>query len=920
MDYSRIGINDKRKELKSVSRRMGSKFLITGFRIFILAVVAVGVIGVVAAFGAFRGILDTTPDIEIVELEVQGYSSKSVFSDGSLAQNFAGNSANRIYVEITDIPQHVRNAFLAAEDWRFYEHSGVDIRTLFRSGYSLVTSEFEAGGSTITQQLIKNQIFGGGREKYTLDKVLRKIQEQYIAINLEHVMSKDRILEYYMNLVNLGNNSYGVETAARGYFGKKTSELTISEAAVIAGIPLSPTRLNPLLHPDENVERRNKILGNMLKYEFITQEEYDEAMADTGVYDRIVENSNKDDKVQIGTYSYFTDAMLEQFYDDFQNRLGYTRAEAEHMLFYGGLTIYTTQDPEIQGIVDRYYQDENNFPKFGFDSSHGSCYELSEYKLSVRHADGKEVHYQKNDFLNYFSEYEDRKGLYYHASGEKKGINSLFLDMDDLEEKIEQFKAAKVDEEAGDTYIEKKEINPQPQSSMTIIEQSTGKVVAIYGGRGEKTGSLTLNRASGTTRSVGSTFKVLASFLPALDAGGLTLASVQDDSPFFYPNGGKEVINWYKTGFRGLQSIRTGIANSLNIVAVKTLDQIGAPLGFEYLEKLGFSTLVKYYVDPDTGKSYSDVNLAIALGGLTKGVTNTEITAAYAAIANGGMYNKPIYYTKIVDHEGNVILSNKPQNSQIMKSSTAWLLTDAMHDVTTSGTGTRLAFRNYKMPVAGKTGTASKNTDLWFVGFTPYYTCAVWTGFDQPFSQWNKSYQQDLWRNIMEDIHSYLELEYKEWEKPDSIVEATICTKCGNLAVYGLCDHAAGGSCISTEYFAKGTVPTKKCTCHTRVQVCRESGMIATENCPESDKAWVVLLVKDENYHKYDGYPGYTNGCWVSTYDTPYVYHPGNTCNVHHPGDADSDGEDGEGGDGGDGDDLFEEVRHDGPEDDVYDE
>ena len=919
MDYSRIGVSDKRKELKSVSRRMGSKLLITLFRVFILAVVTVGIIGVVAAFGAFRGILDTTPDVEIVELAVKGYSSQSLFSDGTLAQNFAGNSANRIYVEIDHIPQHVRNAFLAAEDWRFYQHSGIDIRTLFRSGYSLVTSEFEAGGSTITQQLIKNQIFGGGREKYTLDKVLRKIQEQYIAINLEHVMSKDKILEYYMNMVNLGNNSYGVETAALSYFGKTTEELTISEAAVIAGIPLSPTRLNPLLHPDENVERRSKILGNMLQYEFITQEEYDEAMADTGVYDRIVENSNKDDKVQIGIYSYFTDAMLEQFYDDFQNRLGYTRAEAEHMLFYGGLTIYTTQDPEIQGIVDRYYQDENNFPKFGFDSSHGSCYELSEYKLSVRHSDDTQTHYQKSDFLNYFSEYEDRKGLYYHANGVKKGINELFLDIEDLDEKIAQFKAAKVDEEAGDTYIEKKEITPQPQSSMTIMEQSTGKVVAIYGGRGEKNVSLALNRASGTTRSVGSTFKVLASFLPALDAGGLTLASVQDDSPFFYPNGGKEVINWYKTGFRGLQSLRKGISNSLNVVAVKTLDQIGAPLGYEYLEKLGFTTLVKYRVDPNTGKTYSDVNLAIALGGLTDGVTNTELTAAYASIANGGMYNKPIYYTKIVDHEGNVILSNKPQNTQIMKSSTAWLLTDAMHDVTTSGTGTSLAFRNYKMPVAGKTGTASKNTDLWFVGFTPYYTCAVWTGFDQPFNQWNKSYQKDLWRNIMEDIHSYFGLEYKEWEKPDSVVQATICTKCGNLAVYGLCDNAAGGSCIATEYFAKGTVPTKKCTCHTRVQVCKESGKIATENCPDSDKVWRVLLIKDENYHKYDGYPGYTNGCWVSTYDTPYVYHPGSTCDVHKPGDADKE-DDGEDDGGGNGD-FFNDVHHDdGPEDDVYEE
>ena len=919
MDFSRNGISLKRKELKSVSRRMSSKIMLNVLRFSVIAIIIAIILGVVACFGAFKGILDTTPSVELVALEVKGYSSKSVMADGSLAQTFAGSSANRIRVTIDKIPELARNACIAIEDERFYQHSGVDIRTIFRSGFSMVNSGFKAGGSTITQQLIKNQIFGGGREKYFVDTVLRKIQEQYIAINLEHVLTKDEILEYYMNLVNYGNGAYGIETASLSYFGKSVSDLTLSEIAVIAGIPLSPTRLNPLLNPSENVERRQSVLDNMLRLNMITQEEYDEAMADTeAVYVRIAENSNKDTKPQVKTYSYFTDAMIEQIYDDLQERLGYTRSEAEHLLYYGGLTIYTTQDPQIQAIVDKYYQDENNFPKFGFDSSHGSCYELSEYKLSVMHSDETETHYQRTDFIKFFADYDDKNGYYYHEDGVKKGINELFLDMDDIEDKIERFREAKVDEEAGDRISgEKIEINPQPQSSMTIIEQSTGKVVAIYGGRGEKTVSRSLNRAYGTTRAVGSTFKVLASFLPALDAGGLTLASVQDDSPYFYPNGGKEVINWYSTGFRGLQPIRKGICNSLNIVAVKTLEQIGAPLGFEYLQKLGFSTLVEYRVD-ENGRSYTDKNLTIALGGLTDGVTNTELTAGYAAIANGGLYNRPIFYTKILDHEGNVLLSNKTEPSQVMKTSTAWLLTDAMQETVTTGTGTRLAFRNYKMPVAGKTGTASKNSDLWFVGYTPYYTCAVWTGFDHPLNQWNKSYHQNLWRNIMEDIHSSKGLEYKEWEKPDSIVEATICTKCGNLAVYGLCDNAAGGSCIKTEYFAKGTIPTKKCTCHVRVTICSESGKIAGPYCPDSCKESSVRLLKSEDYSKYDGYPGYTNGCRVSTWDTPYLYR-GSECDVHNEFSTDeNENEDGEAGGGGSG--YYEgEANHIGAEDDVYD-
>ncbi len=921
MDFSRDGISIKRKNLKSVSRRMSSKILLNIFRFTVIAVVIVTILLVVAGFGAFKGILDTTPAIEIVQLEVKGYSSKSLFTDGTVAQNFAGSSANRVYITIDKVPEMVKNACIAIEDERFYQHSGIDIRTIFRSGFSLVESGFHAGGSTITQQLIKNQIFSGGREKYFIDTVLRKIQEQYIAINLEHVLTKDEILEYYINLVNFGNGAYGIETAALSYFGKSVADLTLSEVAVIAGIPLSPTRLNPRTNPQENVGRRKSVLDNMLRLEMITQEQYDEAMADTdNVYIRVAESSNRDNKVQVNTYSYFTDAMIDQLYEDLQERLGYTRSEAEHLLYYGGITIYTTQDPEVQRIVDKYYQDESNFPKFGFDSSHGSCYELSEYKLSVLHADGTEIHYQKSHFLNYFADFKDTKGYYYHEDGKKVGINELFLNMDDIEDKIEIFKAAMVDEEAGDKITgEKLEINPQPQSSMTIIEQSTGKVVAIYGGRGEKVVSRSLNRASGTTRAVGSTFKVLASFLPALDAGGLTLASVQDDSPYFYPNGGKEVINWYKTGFRGLQSIRTGIFNSLNIVAVKTLEQIGAPLGYEYLKKLGFTTLVDYRVDED-GRTFTDKTLTIALGGLTDGVTNTELTAAYAAIANGGLYNKPIFYTKVLDHEGNVILSNKTEPNQVMKTSTAWLLTDAMHDTTTKGTGTRLAFKKYKMPVAGKTGTASKNSDLWFVGFTPYYTCAVWTGFDHPFNQWNKSYQQDLWRNIMEEIHASKKLENKTWEKPESIVEATICTKCGNLAVYGLCDEAEEGNCIKTEYFAKGTVPTRKCTCHVRVTLCKDSKMTAGIFCPETSKVSAVLLLKNEDYSKYDGFPGYTHGCDVSTWDTPYIYHSEKICDIHTELLPDDNPEGQEPGtDTGEGDELFEKQEHDRDGgDDVY--
>lgn len=920
MDFSRKGVEKKRKDLKSIKKRLNSKLWIWVFRFTIFAVVAVGICGVMAGFGGIKAIVDNVPPVAIDRLEAKGYISTAYYADGTVAQLFAGAEANRDPVPLSRIPIDVQHAFVALEDARFYTHGGIDIRGLMRTGYSVFRTggDFSSGASTITQQLIKNQIFEGGRENSIVDKVVRKIQEQYIAINLEHVMSKDDILEYYMNLVNLGNGCYGIQTAAKGYFGKDVEELTISEAAVIAAIALSPTRENPILHPDINAKRRASCLENMYTYGFISKEQYDDALNDD-VYTRIADYQKNKVDTTIGTYSYFTDSMLDQLYTDLQEKCGYTYEEAKDLIFKGGISIYTTQDPEIQKIMDSYYTDESNFPKFGFTSSTGSCYELNkDFAVSVYHADDTITHYHRNDLFRYYEDYYDTDGLYYHKEGGKKGISELFLSLDDMNAKIDEFIASVSTPE--EIVVTSRGITPQPQSSMTIIEQSTGKVVGIYGGRGVKTQSLSLNRAydKRSARSAGSTFKVLASFMPALDAGGLTLASVQDDSPFFYPGSSKEVINWYgRTSFRGIQCIRTGIANSLNVVAVKTLNQIGAEVGFDYLERLGISTLVKYE-KTDDGRTFSDVNLTIALGGLTHGVTNIDMTAAYAAIANEGVYLKPIFYTKVLDHDGNVIIDNtiRQERRTVMKTSTAWLITDAMWDTTTVGTGSRLRFKNYKMPVAGKTGTASKNNDLWFAGFTPYYTCAVWTGYDNGFNQLNKSYQQDLWRNIMEDIHAKKQLEYKEWEKPSSIVEATICTKCGNLAISGLCDEYEEGNCIRTEYFARGTVPTKKCTCHVRVNICSKSGQIACANCPAKRVKSAVLLIKNEDYSKYDGYPGYSGKCDVGTWDTPYVYKPDEICRVHSGKKQAVEDDDEDVSD----EDLFGEKHEMGQEDDVFDE
>lgn len=318
---------------------------------------------------------------------------------------------------------------------------------------------------------------------------------------------------------------------------------------------------------------------------------------------------------------------------------------------------------------------------------------------------------------------------------------------------------------------------------------------------------------------------MVSTYAPALDSAGLTLADVQNDAPFNYA-GGRPVKNWWGSNYRGLLSLRYGIAQSANIVAVKTLTQISPQLGFDYLQNFGFSTMVEKRVEKD-GSVVSDIGQPLALGGITDGVTNLELNAAYAAIANQGTYIKPKLYTKIVDHDGNVLIDNTaPESTQVIKETTAWLLTSAMVDVVTSGTGGSVNFGN--MAIAGKTGTTSDYKDVWFSGYTPYYTATTWTGYDNNVSMKTsaeKNLSKTMWKKVMSRIHE--NLEYKSFPMANGIVTASVCSKSGRLPIAGVCNGT-----VKTEYFAEGTVPTEYCDAHYFSNICLYSNLTAAEECP----------------------------------------------------------------------------------------
>ncbi len=804
MNYGKKGVRRKQQALHSKSARWGKKIGLTFIQICLVAIVSAGIIGASAGIGVFKGVLASAPDISNVDVTPTRFSTFVYDIENNQTAKLVSTNSNRIPVTIDMVPENLQHAFVAVEDERFYIHNGIDIKGIVRAGIIgiqnvLKGGHFTEGASTITQQLLKNNVFTDWTSEDSFaDSLKRKIQEQYLALELEKVMDKDSILINYMNSINLGQNTLGVQAASMRYFNKSVSDLNLSECAVIAAITQNPSRYNPITHPEENVKRRKKVLDDMLEQGYISQQEYDQAMADD-VYSRIqiADSENEDSAVN----TYFVDALTDDVLEDLI-AAGYNETQAYTLLYSGGLKIYSTQDPKIQKICDDAFADESNFPA-------NTKWYLN-YELTIDKSNGERENHSTEMFRSYWR--ENRSASY----------NLIYTSQEEAYQDIELYKEAIM--AAGDeVFGENISLTPQPQVSLVVQDQHTGYVVAMEGGRGAKLASRTLNRATDTARQPGSTFKIVSTYAPALDSAGLTLATIMNDAPFNYADG-RPVANWYGESYRGLSSLRTGIAQSMNIVAVKTLTQITPRLGYDYLTNFGFTTLEES--KEINGKIYSDIQQALALGGITNGVTNEELNAAYACIANNGTYIKPKLYTRVVDHDGNIILDNTmPQSRQVIKETTAFLLTDAMVDVVTSGTGGSVNFGG--MAIAGKTGTTSDYNDVWFSGYTPYYTATTWAGFDNnvKLSGDEKNLAKKLWRAVMSQIHE--ELPSQSFSVPAGIVTATVCSRSGKIPIDGLCSGTA-----RTEYFAEGTVPATTCDVHYAGQICQYCNLPAYEGCP----------------------------------------------------------------------------------------
>ena len=750
-------IKGKKKKKKVKNKKLRKRILL----IALLVILILAGIGFGMLYGIFK-----EAKLETSDLSLKYENSVVLDKDGNTIAVLSGDE-NRKFISKDEMPQCLLDAFVSIEDERFYDHMGVDLKRTLAATAKYALSKFgigsaSYGGSTITQQVVKNITKENERTWQ------RKVKEIARAYYLDKELSKDQILELYLNLIYMGGNTniYGVEVASNYYFSKNAKDLDLAESAFLAGINNTPNSYDPFIEDNtENLERikkRTKVVLDKMKElgKISSEEEYNAAVAK--VEEGLPFNRGK---IVQTVYSYHTDAAIMQIINQLMEEKDLNYDAAKLYLYSGGYTIYTTQDSKIQDIMQAEFEDPD-----------------------------------------------------YLVSGRDKNSDGSL-------------------------------VNEHSQAGMTLIDHKTGNVLATCGGLGKKEVALGFNRGTQLVKQTGSSMKPLAVLCPGIDSGIITAGSVFDDVPY----GSFKNYSDYK----GLITIRYGIASSQNIPMVKAMQLITPKKSIEYLKNLGISGLVE-----------ADNNLSLALGGLTHGTSPLEMAAAYATIANNGVYITPTFYTKVVDSNGNTVLEPKQETRTVLSPATAFIIKKVLtQTVKAGGTSVRCAIPN--METATKTGTTNDDYDRWLCGFTPYYTAATWYGFDnnETVRGWSYNPAALIWASVMKQVHSGLPSKDFDDSKPDNVVAVTICKKSGMLATE-ICSEDPSES--YTEYFIRGTEPTKPCECHVKVRICKETGLLANDNCPDVEEKRFITRPDAE-----------TNTAWQRAGDKDQMLTITETCSVH---------------------------------------
>lgn len=762
--------NNGQERRRPRRRGWGTASRVIGTILLVFVLTAAIFAGIFSAYinSSMRGRVEVYLDEFETKVSTELYYQEPSSGEWTMYHTLFLDSENRIWADLEQIPKDLQKAVVAIEDKRFYKHKGVDWHGTARAIFSTIFGGSVQGGSTITQQLVKN-VTGDNQ-----NTVKRKVMEIYRAQELEKRYEKDEILEAYLNEVYFGYSCYGVVTASLKYFNKDVSELSLAECASLVAITNNPSLYDPLQTDwglENNRTRQLLVLGAMLEQGKIDQAAYDAAKEENVVFSngytilggRVdVDTDKKDDtdtdggdeqpeeetETATSSQSYFTDAVIEDVAAALVEKYGLTDStnpvtgevttafeQGVNMVYGKGYKIYTTQNPDYQKIAEEVCTDTSNLP---YTSSYTNSY------------------------------------------GEKE--------------------------------------TEQLQVGMTIVDPYTGYVVAMVGGAGVKQYDRGWNWAT-SARQCGSAIKPISVYAPALDDGTINGASTIDDYPVMVLNGSVYPKN-ANGRYKGLTPLHTAIARSTNTCAVRVVQEYGTSRSYDFMtNKLGFTTL--------TSQDAQQVG-NMGLGGLDRGVTTEEMAAAFAAFANEGIYTAPRTFVRVEDADGNVILENEAKASVAMKDTTAALMNSLLQEVINGGTG--YEGRISGMHVAGKTGTTNNDQDRYFVGYTPYYSCAVWVGYvhnQRIVASGNPA--ASMWQKVMSRIHA--DLPDKDFFSCSGLTYVKVCADSGLLATDS-CAEDCRGSRVYSALVAADNAPSAYCNMHTSpiytVNFVEEDGTVTT--------------------------------------------------------------------------------------------
>ncbi len=826
----------------------------------------------------------------------------------------------RTIVSLDKMPQHLLDAFISIEDERFYDHIGVDPKGIVGSAMeNIKAGGIVRGASTITQQLVKNLYLSSDKQwnrKITeaylaiqMERVLHK--DQILAAYLNRIFFGQNAYGVQEAAKTYFSKDVGELTIAESallagvvkshlqfqpYERIRPDQFDENKHYRVGDLDVLGERYIAVFNP-RSIERQKLVLNKMLDLGKISQSEYEAALRED------IKSNLKPGKLKLeGITSYFTDYVKTQVVKTLVQKLGYTEEAAEEELYTGGLKIYSTIDIDMQKQLEEVYENFTEILVGNTENIKGPI--LIDWKLNsagnVLDKENKVVFYKRENLLteDYSLILEDgtfefvdgnlkikNKKLKpypkhidvgdFYAIDEKKNlvshtVGSIIIPEEFYsynEEDIITIKKAYLDankefykaDENGRLLINEqyfyifKEGIVQPQSATVTIDYRTGQIKAIVGGR-DVEGNRILNRATASKRQPGSSIKPISVYLPALDSG-YTAASPIDDIPFYNGNGELWPRNFYRS-YKGMHTLRESVERSVNVNAVKTVENIGIATSMSYLEKMGI--ISKTHPEDDSfvtrieNKTHNDENLsALGLGGMTNGLTPLELTAAYGTIANNGVFVEPIAFTKILDKNGNLLLDNTPTETIVVSPQTAFIMKNILNTNVTNPGGLGGRAKLPDMAVAGKTGTTNNEVDIWFVGFTPYYVTGTWIGNDSPILTLSKgsTTAAQFWQYIASKIHEGLD-SIPTFEQPSGIVSANICTQSG-LLPSALCSHDPRGT-IKSEIFVQGTVPTTTCDVHVELQIDTSNNSIANIYCPEDVVATRVFVQRTPPYNPSD--------------------------------------------------------------------